>query len=117
MTAAAQRVGPATLTIASLAGLGVSLFHYLAPMTGVTGTAGALLVVGSSLLLALAGIVLFVRRSGGFALLLRILASLGALGTMAAAYFLHEFWLVAAMAVALVGVAVDVASAQGAFRR
>lgn len=115
-SAAARRSGPAALTIASLAGLGISLFHYLAPMTGVTGTAGALLVVVSSILLALAGVVLFFRRFGGFALLVRILALLGALGTGVAAWFLHAFWLVAVMAVALAAVIADLALAKGGDR-
>lgn len=109
----AQRFSPMTLTIASLAGTGISLFYYLAPMTGVTGTGGALLVVCSSILLALAGAILVFRTAGGFALFLRVLAVLGTLGTSAAAWFLHEYWLVAAMAVALAATVMTFASARG----
>lgn len=95
-----------TLTVAALAGLGIALFNYFAPMTGVTGTIGALLVVGSTLLLALLGLVL-VRRPGDGARLVPILALLVALGTLAAAWLLHEFWLLAAMAIALLALALD----------
>lgn len=113
LTVLAQRFSPMTLTIASLAGTGISLFYYLAPMTGVTRTGGALLVVCSSILLALAGAILVFRTAGGFALLLRVLAVLGTLGTSAAAWFLHEYWLVAAMAIALAATVMTFASARG----
>ena len=117
MKIAGQRFWPATLAIASVAGLGVALFHYLAQMTGVTGSAGALLVVGSSTFLTLVGSVLFSGKYGRFGTLLRLLALLGTLGTIAAAWLLHEFWLVAAMVVALLAIVMDFAVAQGASER
>ncbi|MFS2027365.1 pyrroloquinoline quinone-dependent dehydrogenase [Massilia sp. CT11-137] len=109
MTRRFHGVAGATLTIAALAGLGVALFNYFAPMTGVTGTIGALAVVVSTLLLALLGFVLARRRTGR-SRLVRVLALLMALGTLAAAWLLHEFLLVAAMAVALLALAVDLMS-------
>ncbi|MEO7493311.1 MAG: pyrroloquinoline quinone-dependent dehydrogenase [Massilia sp.] len=95
-----------TLTFAALTGLGFALFNYFAPMTGVTGTIGALAVVVSPLLLALLGVVL-VRRRGGGARLVPILALLLALGTLAAAWLLHEYALLVAMAIALLALVVD----------
>ena len=114
MTTGAQRLGPTGLVIAALVGLAISIYHYVTPMTGVTGTAGALLVVVSSLLLSVAGIVLFLLHHGWVAALVRVLAVLGSVGTLLAAYFLHEFWLMAAMVVALLAIFFDLASKRGA---
>ncbi|RUO31528.1 hypothetical protein CWE12_00550 [Aliidiomarina sedimenti] len=100
--------GAMLLILASLLGVGISLYYYLVPMTGVTGTAGALLVVVSSLVLTLCGIILLKVGRGTLAITVRVVVLLGALGTIAAAWFLHEFWLVAVMVVALVGVIIDV---------
>lgn len=113
MALATHLTAPATLTIAALVGLGIALYHYFAPLTGVTGTSGALAAVASSALLMLFGLVLLLRRSGGTARVVRILALPGALGTLAAAWLLHEFWLLAAMAVALLAVVSDLRSAKG----
>lgn len=99
-------VARVTLTFAALLGLGVALFNYFTPMTGVTGTIGALAVVVSTLLLALLGFVL-VRRHTENARLVPILALLIALGTLAAGWLLHEFLLVVAMATALLALTVD----------
>jgi quinoprotein glucose dehydrogenase len=116
MAQATQRAAPATLAVAALVGLGIALFHYLAPMTGVTGTIGALLVVGTSVLLSLFGLVLLWKQSGGIARLVRILAVLAALGTLVAAWLLHEFWLLAVTGVALLAVAIDAATTHGGAR-
>lgn len=107
MAVATHRAAPAALTVASLVGLAIALFNYLAPLTGVTRTIGALAAVGACVLLALVGLVLLFRRAGGVAGLMRVLGVVGALGTLVAAWLLHEFWLVAAMVVALLAVAFD----------
>lgn len=113
MTTVTQRGGPVVLTIASLIGLAIALYYYFMPMTGVTETPGALLVVISSLLLTLAGIVLCLAHAAWLALTVRFLAGLGCIGTIAAAYFLHEFSLMAVMTVALFAVIADFASKRG----
>ena len=107
MAVARHGAAPAAVTLASVVGLGIALFHYFAPMTGVTGTIGAMSVVCSSLLVALAGVVLWFRHSGSMARTVRVLGWLLALGTIAAGWLLHEFWLVAAMVVALGATTVD----------
>ena len=116
MATHARRTGPMLLLVASLVGIGISLYYYLTPLSGVNGTSGALLVVVSTLLMALAGLLLFPIRRGGAGTLFRVLALLAGLGTLAAAWFLHEFWLMAAMVVALVGVIIDFGSAKGGSR-
>ena len=106
MTRGFHGVARVTLTIAALTGFGAALFNYFAPMTGVTGTIGALAVVVSTLLLALLGVVLARRRTGR-SRLVQVLALLVALGTLAAAWLLHEFLLVAAMVVAVLALVAD----------
>lgn len=107
MAVVRHRTATAAAIVAALVGLAVALFHYIAPMTGVTGTTGAMVVVGSSLLVALAGVVLWFRRTGGLAGFARVVGWLLALGTIVAGWLLHEFWLVAAMVVALVATTLD----------
>lgn len=99
--------GAKLLIFTSLLGVGISLYHYLVPLTGVTGTVGALLVVISSVLLTIGGVILLKIRTGGVAITVRILALLGALGTIVAGWLLHEFWLVAVTTIALLGIIVD----------
>ena len=100
------------LIIASVLGVIITLYHYLVPMTGVTGTAGALLVVISTVLLVVCGVILLKIRSGGVAITVRILVVVGGLGTIVAGWFLHEFWLMAVIIIALVGVIMDAALAK-----
>jgi quinoprotein glucose dehydrogenase len=101
----------AVVALASVIGVGIALYHYAAPMTGVTGTIGALSVIVSSLLVALAGLLLWFRHSGGLARAVRVAGWLLTLGTIAAGWLLHESWLVAAMIVALVAAMADFARA------
>lgn len=110
---ARQRAAPATLAVASVAGAALALYNYLAPLTGVTGTLGALVVIATVVILALLGVLLFVKRSGGAGLTFRILGLIIALGTLAAAWLLHEFWLVLLMAIAVLAVLVDFAAPKG----
>ncbi|BES72824.1 hypothetical protein RE428_38420 [Marinobacter nanhaiticus D15-8W] len=116
MATRTKPIGPVLLLVASLLGIGISLYYYLTPLTGVNGTFGALLVVVSTLLMALAGLLLLPLRRGFLAGLFRVLALLAGIGTLAAAWFLHEFWLMAAMVVALLGVIVDFGSGKGGSR-
>jgi len=99
--------GAMLLIISSLLGVLIALYHYVVPMTGVTGTAGALLVVISSALLVLGGVILLKVRTGGLAITIRVLIVLIGMGTIVAGWFLHEFWLAAVVALALLGVSID----------
>ncbi len=114
MTAISRRAWAALVTLAAACGLVVALYHYLAPITGVTGTPGALLVVVSSALITLLGLAWLSRPHRG--LPIRILVLVAASGTLLAALLLHEFWLVAAMAVVLLAGMVDMATAHRGVR-
>ena len=99
--------GALVMTVAAVLGLILAVWNYAAPMTGVTGTAGALLVVFSSLALAVDGVLLYLLRPGAIHRVLAGLGALGVLGTFVAAWFLHAWWLMAAMAVVAIGVLVE----------
>jgi len=100
--------GLALMFLAALLATAIALRNYLAPMTGVTGTLGALLVVVSGLLLVLDAIVLFFLPRGTLRTILLTLAVLGAVGTFAAAWFLHAWGLMAAVVVVAFAIIVDV---------
>jgi hypothetical protein len=105
----ARRTGEALLGGASLIGGLVALFAYLRRGSGVDHTGGALLVVVSSALLVLAAIVLALSGPSWLRILFLVLAILGVVGTGVAAWFLHEWLLLALMVVALIGWAILVA--------
>lgn len=107
--ASAPYWGAIIIVAAALFGFVFSLYNYLAPMTGVTLSGGALLVVVSSLLLVIDGGLLYVLGRGALRTLLIVLGVLGVLGTIAAAWFLHAWLLLASMIVVAIGIAVDVA--------
>lgn len=98
--------------IALGSGLGflVAVYNYfsplslLAPATSVDGTPGALLVVGATLVLALAGVALAGRRTHPALVAFLMIGTLfGILGTGLAAVFLNSMVIVALMALAGVG--------------
>ncbi|WP_417309630.1 hypothetical protein [Devosia sp.] len=95
--------GAGLMALAALVGAAIALYAYFTPMTGVTGTPGALLVVVSSLALLAAGVILWLRSYGFVYWALIVLGFLGVAGTFAAGWFLHEWLLMAAMAVVAVG--------------
>ncbi|WP_447553256.1 hypothetical protein [Vreelandella sp. EE22] len=103
------RLGVWILLLAALAGLGLSLYAYLTPLTGVTGTLGALVTILACLLLAGAALVLFKLGRGAGLIAVRVLILLGLIGTFFAALLLHQWLLSAVMVIGLVGLVIDVA--------
>ncbi|WP_111430340.1 hypothetical protein [Rhodobacteraceae bacterium DSL-40] len=99
--------------VSALAGLGISLYLYLVPLTGVTGSFGAMLVAVACGLLAIAGLVMIFEPAGEAATLFRFLGFIGAACTAAAAWFLHSPWLLGAMIAALVFVLFDSIAKRG----
>jgi len=108
----AHRTGSLILLVAATLALAIAIFNNFWSGNGIHGTAGTLLVVVSSaLMLGAASALLFVTRIGrGLRSTLVVLISLDIIGTALAAYMLDANWLVAAMALALVGLAVRLTS-------
>ena len=90
---------------AALAGTLVSLVNYFMPDNGIAGTPGALLVVASTALLVVTGLVLRRQgsRSGAPQRVLRAIALVLIAGTAWAAWLLEAPTLVAIMGVAALG--------------
>jgi len=98
-----SRLGTIVLFVASLAGLAIALYAYFTPLTGVTGTLGALVVMLACIVLAILALALRVSSSRGARIGWGIITLLGLIGTGFAALLLHQWWIVVAMVVGLVG--------------
>jgi hypothetical protein len=99
------------LLIAAAAAVVVAIFYFFWPYNGIHGTPGAgLVVISSALMGAAAALLVFARLGRGLRGTLLVLISLDILGTGFAAYLLEADWLLAAMAVALFGWIVHLAS-------
>ncbi len=103
--AARAGLGAWILLLGTLIALGNAVFDYFWTGNGIHGSYGALLVVGSSalMLLAVGALTLWpaMPRAVRGILLFLILIDIG--GTGFAAYMLEAWWVVGAMALALVG--------------
>ena len=96
-------VTPAMLVVLGLAVLAFldSLFNYFWPGNGIHGSEGALLVVVSTLLMAIAAaLIAYQRIHGPVRGLFQVLLVLDFLGTALAAYFLEAWILLALVALA-----------------
>ncbi|MBD8064229.1 hypothetical protein IC608_01900 [Devosia sp. PTR5] len=102
-----QPAGPAIVAIAAAIGLAVALYYYFMPLTGITGAPGTLLVIVSSLLLLIDGVILWFAPRGFLFGLLWVLGLLGAIGTLVAGWFLHAWWLMLAIAIVVIGLVVS----------
>ena len=93
------------LCAAALTGFGVAVFNYFWTGNGIHGTGGAFLVITSTVLILITIIALLapLDMPRWLRLTLAVLIGLDILGTGLAAYMLEAIWLLAAMAVALLG--------------
>lgn len=102
-----SRPGVLLLAAAALVATALALYNYFAALTGVTGTLGALLAVGVSLLILVMAGVLHALSSGGLRIAWRVLLVIALAGNAFAGALLHEWWLCLAMLVGLVGLIID----------
>lgn len=106
-----RSMGIPLLTLAAASGLVIAIFNYFWPSNGIHGSAGALLVMISSLLMVIAAAAL--ASADGMSPNLRgslvLLILLDIIGTGLAAYMLEAYGLVAVMAMAIVGCMVCIA--------
>ncbi|REC95089.1 hypothetical protein [Kushneria indalinina] len=104
------------MLVASAIGIAIALHAYLTPLTGVTGTLGALIVIVTCAVLVVLALGLVLCRGRVLHNLLRIVTVAVIVGTAFAALLLHLWWLAIAMAVALVGWMIDIFRAAPAHR-
>ena len=97
-------VGLRFLALTAVVAFGIALFNFFWTGNGIHGTAGALLVVISSalMLLAAGAMVIWPVMPRWLRGLLLVLILLDIVGTGIAAYMLEAYWLVGAVAAALV---------------
>lgn len=95
------------LLVGAVAGFLLALYAYFAPLTGVTSSLGALAVIVVCAVLAVLSFMLGVAHSHSPRIVLRVIIAITVLSTCFAALLLHQWWICAAMAVAAVGLIVD----------
>jgi hypothetical protein len=105
------QAGVFTVVAAAFAALAVSLYGYLAPLTGINGSLGALLVCISSVGLMIGGVLLSASKNRIARFLWFLLGLIAAVGTFLAAYFLHLPALMGLMVVVAIGLALIQTSA------
>lgn len=99
-----MRPGGAGLWLmAGLLGAAVAIYDYFAPATGIDHTPGVLLVLTSCALMVLAAAAILAIRSSVLTKILTFLIFLDILGTVTAAWFLESGLMMAAMAIAALG--------------
>lgn len=96
--------GAGLVSLAAVLGTLVSVYNYVAPTSGISGTPGAMLVVVSTLILFAFGLIMAADpRSAALRSFVAASTFLGILGTAFAAYLLESQALTALMAACLLG--------------
>ena len=105
-----SNVGARLIMLATLIGLGISAYNYFAPLTGLTGASGVLVVAASSLLMLGAAFLWAVIPNLPRALVWFLAAAIAAdiLCTGFAAWLLESMVLLGAMALASIGWAIQI---------
>lgn len=98
-----SRWGILLLLLAAVVGFVLALYAYFTPLTGVTGTLGALVVIAANVIVAVLALILRASNGRGARIFWGIVTLLGLVGTGFAALLLHQWWITAAMVVGLVG--------------
>lgn len=95
--------GVGLILLAGLLGAVAALYDYFSPATGIDHTGGVALVLASCVLMVLAAVAVLVIGSGVPTKILTFLIFLDILGTCTAAWFLESGLVMAAMAIAALG--------------
>lgn len=100
-------LGAGLLILGGAVALLLTGWRYFAPLSGITGTPGALLAMFGSFMLIVAGVAFFMLGRGGWRILFLVLTWLGAILTFVAELFLHGWGSSIAMAVCILAVAIE----------
>ncbi|MGN6384039.1 MAG: hypothetical protein ACTHMK_15660 [Dyella sp.] len=101
------------LLASAVAGFFLALYAYFAPLTGVTGTVGALAVIVSCAVLAAMALALGAVGKHAARITLRVSIGLLLLATCFAALLLHRWGICVAMGAGLVGLVMEVLRSAG----
>ena len=97
------RTGLTVMMVSALVALGCGLYAYFTPLTGVTGVWGPLAAAFGALCLLLGAALMIRARARGLRVLLLVLLALGLLLTALAALLMHQWVMLAALAVCALG--------------
>lgn len=98
--------GPGLLLLGALTALILTGYRYFTPLSGITGTYGALLSMVGAAALIVGAVALMALPRGGLRATFLVLSWLGVLLTLLAAGLLHGWWSSLALIVSLVGVGI-----------
>lgn len=96
-------LGGYLLALGAAVAFGLTAWRYLTPLSGITGTPGALIAMFGEAALFVAGIALALMARGAGRTVFVVLAWIGIALTLFAAILLHGWWSAAALVVALAG--------------
>jgi drug/metabolite transporter (DMT)-like permease len=96
--------GCGLLLIGAVVALVLTTYRYFTPLSGITGTSGALLAMFGAASLIAGAIALMALRRGGLRVVFLVLSWLGVLLTLLAAALLHGWGASLALIVSLAGV-------------
>lgn len=108
-----SQAGPLLLLAAAVAGFALALHAYFTPLTGVTGTPGALAVIVACMALAVMALVLGGAGTRTARITLRVLVVIVLVATCVAALLLHQWWICVAMGLGLAGVVIGLIRPDG----
>ncbi len=102
-----RQLGAHIMIIAALAALAITAGRFFMPLSGVTGSGGAMTTMFAELVLFILGVLLVKTGAGGLRNFILFLGWAGVIGTLFAASLLHGWWTVIALLVYAVGVVIE----------
>lgn len=97
------RSGLTLMMVSALVALGCGLYAYFAPLTGVTGVWGPLAAAFGALCLLIGAALMVRARARGARVVLLLLLAIGLLLTALATFLMHQWVMLAALAVCAIG--------------
>ncbi|WP_353475779.1 hypothetical protein PVT71_22625 (plasmid) [Salipiger sp. H15] len=108
------RTGLTVMMVSALVAIGCGLYGYVAPLTGVTGVWGPLAAAFGALCLLIGAALMARARARGARVVLLLLLALGLLLTAFASALMHQWVMLAALAVCALGWIAALSGPEGA---
>lgn len=102
-----RHLGANIVIITALVALGITAWRFFTPLSGVTGSGGAIVTMLAALVLLIVGVLLTKTGPGGARNFFLFLGWAGVIGTFFAALLLHGWWTAAVLVVCAVGVVIE----------
>ena len=102
-----RHLGAYLMIMTALVALAMTAWRFFTPLTGVTGSGGAMTTMLAELVLIILGVLLVKTGAGGLRKFVLFLSWAGAIGTIFAASLLHGWWTVAVLVIFALGVVTE----------